>query len=165
MNSNRGSTFIGRRAAIAALLALLVSGSAWARDATISIAIPGFVAGSADELDKARELARAIASDLRGSGKFRLLDEGNASEMVADGVPAFDRWRSLKAQSVVTGQLSLQPDGRLKIEFRLWDVASGRQLQGAQYFVTADKWSVIPHLIADAIHENLTGQAVRFEDK
>jgi TolB protein len=82
-----------------------------------------------------------------------------------DQVPAFDRWRALNAQGLVTGRLSLQPDGRFKVEFRLWDAATAQQIYVAQHFVAPDQWHRIPHVIADSIYEKLTGQTIRFEDK
>jgi len=155
-----------------ALLASLVSAPLRARDMTgngprLSIAIPPFFGISPDELEEGRDVALTIASDLRDSGKFRLLDAGQYSGVAinTDSVPDFGRWRAAKAEGLVTGRLSLQPDGRLKVEFRLWNVASAQQLQGAQYVVAPDQWHRFPHLIADSIYERLIGQAARFEGR
>ena len=42
-----------------------------------------------------------------------------------DALPRFADWRAINAQALVTGRLTRQTDGRLKAEFRLWDVFSG----------------------------------------
>ena len=41
---------------------------------------------------------------------------------------AFADWRAINAQALVTGRITRQGDGRLKAEFRLWDVSRGQQL-------------------------------------
>lgn len=163
---------IERREAIMVMLASVVSGPLRAQDATaraaaLSIAIPGFFGITPDELEKGRGIALLIGSDLRDSGKFALLNPAKYSGMVTntDPVPEFDRWRALKAEGLVTGRLSLQPDGRFKVEFRLWDVQTGQQLSGAQYFVAPNDLNRLAHLIADSIYERLIGPTVRFEDK
>ena len=163
---------IKRREAIIALLASFVSGPLSARNVTVDapamlIAIPGFFGSSPDELGKGHDLALLVASDLRSSGKFAPLDPVKYGGMVIepDLAPEFDHWRALSAQCLVTGRLSRQPDGRFKVEFRLWDVATAQQIYAAQHFVTQDQWHRIPHVIAESIHERLTGQAVRFGDK
>jgi TolB protein len=165
-------TRIGRRGAIMALFASLLAGPLSARDATadapaLLIAIPGFFGISPDELEKGRGIASLIASDLRGSGKFTPLDPNKYGGMVIDTDPApeFNHWRALNVQCLVTGRLSLQPDGRFKVEFRLWDVATAQQIYASQYFVAPDQWHRVPHIIANSIYERLTGQAARFEDK
>jgi len=159
-------------AAMVALLAFLVSNpqgmrSVAAGEPALTVAIPGFFGSSPDELAKGRDLVQVIGSDLRDSGKFTPLDPGKYNAMVisADAVPEFGKWRALNTEALVTGLLSLQPDGRFKVEFRLWDVASGQHLSGAQYFVAPDRLHQVAHLVAESIYQQLTGQAARFGDK
>ena len=47
--------------------------------------------------------------------------------------PQFDRWRTISAQYLVTGQTTRGNDGRLRTQFRLWDVTRGQQVAGQQY--------------------------------
>ena len=39
-----------------------------------------------------------------------------------DTAPQFQSWKQIDAQALVTGRMTRQGDGRLKAEFRLWDV-------------------------------------------
>lgn len=158
-------SYIERREVIMALIASLVSAPLGERAVAgtapaLSIAIPDFRGASPDELERGHDLAVAIGSDLRDSGRITPLDPGRYAGMPVNSgpVPEFGRWRGLKVECLVTGLVALQPDGRLKVEFRLWDVATGQHLDGAQYFLAPDQWHLVSRIIADAIFEKMTGQ-------
>ena len=108
-----------------------------------------------------------ITADLRRSGLFAPIDPAAYIERIvnADAVPRFADWRVINAQALVTGRLTCQSDGRLKSEFRLWDVFSGQQLIGQQYFTTPDNWRRVAHIISDAIYERLTGEKGYFDTR
>ncbi len=130
------------------------------------IALPDFV-GGAPEGDAARNVAEIIRADLKRSGLFAPIDPAAYIEKITtiDTVPKFADWRTINAQALVTGRLTRQNDGRLKAEFRLWDVFAGQQLVGQQYFTTPDNWRRIAHIIADAIYERLTGEKGYFDSR
>jgi len=104
------------------------------------IAIPDFLGGSAGDNESAQGVSQIIAGNLRRSGLFAPIDPAAFLEKIVnvDAVPRFPDWRTINAQALVTGRITRQPDGRLKAEFRLWDVAAGQQLTGQQYFTTPD---------------------------
>jgi TolB protein len=153
---------IERRNVIIALLAFLAAAPLGARNAagSLRIAIPGFFGASPDDREKGHNLALLVVADLRDSGKFTPIDPREYSGLVvnANEVPRFSDWRALSADALVTGRISLQSDGRFKVEFQLWDVATGLQLYGAQYFVDQDHWNRIPHIVSDSIYERLIGK-------
>jgi TolB protein len=61
------------------------------------------------------------------------------------------------AQALVTGRVTRDPSGRLKAEFRLWDIETGQQLAGQQYVTDANFWRRIGHIISDAVYSKITG--------
>src|SRR5713101_7455834 len=133
----------------------------------VPIAIPDFLGGSPADSEFARSISQVITADLRRSGLFAPIDPAAYIEKIAnaDAVPRFADWRVINAQALVTGRLTRQTDGRLKSEFRLWDVFAGQQLAGQQYFTTPDNWRRVAHIIADAVYERLTGEKGYFDTR
>ena len=52
--------------------------------------------------------------------------------------PRFEDWRLIKAQALVTGKL-LVKDGKLKVEFRLWDLAAAKEMTALAFTTTPIK--------------------------
>jgi TolB protein len=131
------------------------------------IAIPDFLAGTPGDNETAQGVSQIISGNLKRSGLFAPIDPAAFLEKIAsvDAVPRFPDWRTINAQALVTGRITRQSDGRLKAEFRLWDVLAGQQLAGQQYFTTPDNWRRIAHIISDAIYERLTGEKGYFDSR
>ena len=133
----------------------------------IPIALPDFVGGSSNDSETARNVTQVIAANLKRSGLFAPIEPAAYIERVSniDSLPRFADWRTINAQALVTGRLTRQADGRLKSEFRLWEVASAEQLTGAQYFTGPDIWRRVAHIISDAIYQRLTGESGYFDSR
>jgi TolB protein len=131
------------------------------------IAVPDFVAGGPTDGESARAVTQIISGNLKRSCMFAPIDPAAYIERIVniDGVPRFPDWRAVNAQALVTGRLTRQPDGRMKAEFRLWDVSAGQQLAGQQYFTTPDNWRRIGHIISDAVYQRLTGEKGYFDTR
>jgi len=131
------------------------------------IALPEFVGGNPSDEDMARDITQVIVGNLKRSGLFAPIDPAAFIERITniDTVPRFADWRAINAQALVTGRMTRQSDGRLKTEFRLWDVAAGQQLTGQQYFTAPDNWRRIAHIISDAIYQRLTGEMGYFDSR
>ena len=131
------------------------------------IALPDFVGGAPTEAEIARNVTGVIANNLQRSGLFAPIDPAPSSRRspTSTRCRAFADWRVINAQALVTGRITRKADGRLKAEFRLWDVFAGQQLAGKQYFTTPDNWRRIAHIISDAIYERLTGEKGYFDSR
>ena len=132
----------------------------------VPIAIPDFIGVGLQDPAGGRNVSQIIASNLQRSGLFAPIDPAAHLEKIStiDTLPRFADWRQINAQALVTGRVS-QSDGRLKAEFRLWDVFAGQQLRGEQYNTTADNWRRIAHIISDAIYERITGEKGYFDSR
>ena len=79
-------------------------------------------------------------------------------------MPNFQDWRVVNAQALAVGRIG-SADGKLRAEFRLWDVYSGQQLAGEQFFTRPKDTRRIGHIIADAIYERITGEKGYFDTR
>jgi TolB protein len=132
----------------------------------LPIAIPDFAGDGSVDAQAAREISDVVASDLRASGLFSPIDQAAFVEkgIGTDNVPRFEEWRVVNAQALVVGRIG-SADGRLKAEFRLWDVFSGKQLAGEQFFARPKDGRRIGHIIADSIYERITGEKGYFDTR
>lgn len=131
------------------------------------IAVTAFASEKAQEGRMGRDIARVISADLERSGLFRPLDPRSflqTAEEAADA-PRFPDWRAINATALVSGKIVRQEDGRLRVEFRLWDVFAQQQLVGLAFQTTPDNWRRISHIIADAIYKRLTGEEGYFDTR
>lgn len=114
-----------------------------------------------------QDIARVVRADLDRSGLFKNVDPSAFIERNPDpaGIPRFADWKIINAQALVVGTATVLPDGRLHAEFRLWDVAGEAYVIGKQYTTTQESWRRLAHKIADAIYEQLTGEAGYFDTR
>ena len=128
----------------------------------LPIAIPDFIGDPSGV-----QIAGVVRADLDRSGIFRPLDPKSFVDKISDinAQPNFGNWRVINAQALVTGQVQMQPDGRLRVDFRLWDVSSGSQMTGLQFFTTPDNWRRIAHMVSDAIYQRVTGEKGYFDTR
>jgi len=133
----------------------------------LPVAVTEFYGAGEDEARTGRDIAQVIADDLERSGLFRPIDSGafiQDAESLRSG-PRFADWRLINAQALIQGSTEMQPDGRLRVEFRLWDVFAEQQMTGLAYFTVPDNWRRVSHIIADVIYKRLTGEEGYFDTR
>ncbi|MBD8893728.1 Tol-Pal system protein TolB [Labrenzia suaedae] len=130
------------------------------------IALPSFTAEGGDPKLSA-DMTAVISADLKRSGLFLPLDPASfiQTNMGVSTTPRFGDWRTIGAQALVSGSVVKQNDGRLRAEFRLWDVFASEQMLGQQFYTTPENWRRLAHIIADAIYERLTGEKGYFDTR
>lgn len=126
----------------------------------LPIAIPDLGGGSAGH-----EIAQVVTADLEHSGLFRPIDPSAFIQNDTGPTPRFADWKLINAQALVTGNVTQQGDGRLRVEFRLWDVFAGTQLTGTLFTAPPQNWRRIAHKIADAVYSRLTGETGYFDTR
>ena len=133
----------------------------------LPIAIPDFLPSAPSDAQAGANIAQVVRADLERSGLFKPIDPKAFVDHIANinTVPSFANWRVINAQGLVTGQATLQPDGRLRVDFRLWDVYGESQMLGQQFFTQPENWRRIAHLVSDAIYERITGEKGYFDTR
>ena len=133
----------------------------------IPVAITEFYGSSRQERQVGADIAQVITSDLESSGLFKPVDKKaflQQPESMNSKIE-FNDWRVINAQALVSGNVKRQDDGRLRVEFRLWDVVAETQMTGLAYFTKTDNWRRVSHIIADAIYKRITGETGIFDTR
>ncbi len=133
----------------------------------IPIAVTDMVGPSGEVSQYGADISRVIAADLERSGLFKAIDRKAFIQKAADikTLPRFGDWRVINALALMQGRAHLVTDGRLRVEFRLWDVLAEQQMVGLAYFTIPDNWRRVAHIIADAIYKRLTGESGYFDTR
>ena len=139
-----------------------------ARTDPIPMAIPALVGSGGDAERLGRDISAVITNNLARSGLFRPIDPaayigktgGTGGELVN-----FQNWKVIGAQALVTGKVESQGGDKVRVEFRLWDVLPGLQIQGTAYTTTLSNWRRIAHIISDVIYERLLGEKGYFDTR
>ncbi|MEE8559333.1 MAG: Tol-Pal system beta propeller repeat protein TolB [Alphaproteobacteria bacterium] len=133
----------------------------------LPIAITNFLGESVQRNQTGQDIARVISADLERSGLFRPIDPRAFIQTPASlrVQPRFSDWRQVNAQALVSGAVKIQTDGRLRVEFRLWDVFAEQQMVGRAYGTTPQNWRRVSHIIADAIYNRITGEEGYFDTR
>ena len=133
----------------------------------LPVAVTEFHGSNDQESQTGRDVSGVISADLERSGLFKPIDKGAFLQTVESlqVQPQFGSWRKINAQALINGNVRVQPDGRLKVEFRLWDVFAEAQMTGLAYFTRPENWRRVAHIIADAIYKRITGEDGYFDTR
>ena len=157
--------------------------------------LAGLAAAPVLAMPAGRSFAQDRALDVRGGGSFKPIPvavtrfAGEAGDKVSgiigndfkhavfltavggtpdvgnpDVAPQMDAFKNMGAQFVVTGRVARGGDG-VQIQFRMWDVDSGRQVAGEQYSTDGGNLRRVAHLVADAVFSQATGEKGFFDTR
>lgn len=132
------------------------------------VAVTRFYLADGQDENIAKGMTEIISENLERSGLFKPVSSQafvqDETSIENDGV-RFAEWRATGAQALITGIVKSTDDGRPRVEFRLWDVLSQRQMIGMAYTTTPDNWRRIAHIISDEIYKRLTGEDGYFDSR
>ncbi len=128
--------------------------------------MPIAIADFGGEGDMGPRVSGIITNNLRRSGYFVPLPRERHAERTPpfDGIPNFEQWKPTGVQGLVVGRV-VRDGARLRSEFRLWDVTSGQQLAGQQYFTDPNNMRRVAHIISDAVYSKITGVGGYFDTR
>ena len=112
------------------------------------------------------DISKIVENNFRSTGLFNPLKKEAFVQKpdIAHLKPRFEDWRLIKAQALVTGKI-LVKDGKLTVEFRLWDLAAATEMTALAFTTTPSNWRRVAHIISDKIYERLTGEEGYFDTR
>lgn len=111
--------------------------------------------------DEAVDMVKIISNDLNMSGQFKVINTN-----VRGGEQSVVVWKRVGADSVLSGRVIPQEDGKYAVSFELVNsAATGKTLLNAKYQVTADRLRGLAHHISDEVYYKLTGERGVFSTK
>jgi TolB protein len=125
------------------------------------------VANFSGDPDSSKLFTGIVTNNFRRSVFLTPVDPGSFPEQIAapEQPPNMEAWRTVNAQFVLTGRSQRGGDGRLRTEFRLWDVASGQQVAGQQYVTDANVARRVAHIVSDQVFTRITGEKGFFDTR
>ncbi len=132
------------------------------------IAVSDFHAVSSEFDELARDIPNIVRANLERSGLFNPISDKafvqTPDSIFREGV-RFPEWRATGAETLVSGTVLRDNEGRTRVEFRLWDVFSQEQLIGMAYTTTPANWRRIAHIMSDEIYKRITGEDGYFDTR
>ena len=112
------------------------------------------------------DISKIIETNFKNTGLFNPLKKDAFVQKpdIAHLKPRFEDWRLIKAQALVTGKLLIK-EGKLKVEFRLWDLTAAKEMTALAFTTTPSNWRRVAHIISDKIYERLTGEEGYFDTR
>jgi TolB protein len=134
----------------------------------LPIAISTFYEESPKFRNIAQDIPSLISENLKRTGLFEPINPRafiqTTKSIEEDGI-RFSEWRAINTETLITGTAKQSEDGKIRVEFRLWDVFGERQLSGMAYTTTEKNWRRIGHIISDEIYKRITGEEGYFDTR
>ena len=111
-------------------------------------------------------ISSVVEKNFRSTGLFNPLNKDAFVQKpdIAHLKPRFEDWSLITAQALVTGKILIK-DEKLKVEFRLWDIAANKEMIALAFTTTPSNWRRVAHIISDKIYERLTGETGYFDTR
>ena len=117
--------------------------------------------------DIASHIAGVIQNDLRRTGLFSMVPSKSfiQATLPIEMTPRYQDWKIIKAEALINGKVSKNPDGSISVGFRLWDIYAESMMASSAMKTKKKYWRRIAHLIADAIYKRITGEQGYFDTR
>ncbi len=113
-----------------------------------------------------KNISDVIADNLERSGLFIPIDKKSfiQDDQSLNKQPRFEDWKLIKAQHLVAGKIS-SSNGKISVEYRLYDVFQQKQLILTKYETNEKNWRRVSHIISDSIFKTITGEGGYFDTR
>jgi TolB protein len=133
----------------------------------IRIATPAFTGSNQTASSIGKKITGVIDNNLTRSGLFSVINKGSYIQKIAglNTIPDFGSWKTIRSQALLIGSVEYESSNIVKVEFRLWDVLTGKQTLAKSFRAKPNGWRRIAHLISDEIYHYLTGEEGYFDTR
>ncbi len=132
----------------------------------LPIAITFFHGNTNEEKIIGQNIANIIGNNLQNSGVFTLIDPAAFLEQLSISTkPEFSYWRKINATLIVVGEVIVNNDNTIQIQFRAWDPYNETQIEGLVLKINKQFWRRLAHKISDSIYKKVTGEEGYFDTK
>ena len=130
------------------------------------IAVTEFYTNNSDLEKIGKNVSNVISDNLERSGLFLSINDKSFIQDVKSLAerPRFEDWKVIKAQHLVAGRIAGQ-NGKISVEFRLYDVFQQKLLVGKKYETSEKNWRRVAHIVSDSIFKNITGEGGYFDTR
>tara|TARA_B100000674_G_scaffold484439_1_gene489829 strand:+ start:507 stop:1820 length:1314 start_codon:yes stop_codon:yes gene_type:complete len=130
------------------------------------IAVTEFYTNNSDLEKIGKNVSNVISDNLERSGLFLSINDKSFIQDVKSLAerPRFEDWKIIKAQHLVAGRIAGQ-NGKISVEFRLYDVFQQKLLVGKKYETSEKNWRRVAHIVSDSIFKNITGEGGYFDTR
>ena len=145
-------------------LVVIVGGGAFE---PLPLALTTFQTAGAEMQAVADDIAAVVEADLLSTGLFRIIPKAAFIAGPSDfsAAPTYADWRAINADALVTGRVEQANDGRLLVQFRVFDTTAQEQIEGLQLLSDPGDWRRVAHKVADGIYAKLTGEGPYFDSR
>lgn len=134
----------------------------------LPLAVSTFMGTTPEEQQVAKEIREVIRANLANSALFNVLEEKaylQSGQSLNDQGPIYNEWRMINAAALLGGRVEVVAEGaakKIKVEFRLYDVGTEKQLVGRRYTVEMNFSRHVAHRVSDDVYTALTGEGGYF---
>ncbi len=133
-------------------------------DKQTSVAVVPFSQGP--EFSNLQPFSEIVEFDLARSGQFAPIESDNMLSHPKRREDVFFRdWRILGVEYLLIGRTGVDPAGKLKVDYHLFDVFNEREMLTDSVITSRSKWRDAAHHISDKVFEAVTGIQGAFSTK
>ncbi len=114
-----------------------------------------------------KNFADVISGDLERSGLFSPRNPKSfiQKSLGISELPRFKDWRTIKTQALIVGDIQALSGGKVKAQFRVWDVYAGKEHLAKNFVGHVNEWRRLAHTLADEIYMKFTGETAYFDSR
>ncbi|HVY88332.1 MAG TPA: hypothetical protein VG942_05650 [Hyphomonadaceae bacterium] len=120
----------------------------------VRIAVPDFDATGPGAAEAAAQLSEVVRQDLKTSAVFEIVDKSSFIQKDVDISlnPRFPDWQTINAQALLVGNVVVDADNKMTVQFRLYNVEGSQQQFATQYaYPNPLNWRRLAHKVADDV--------------